>query len=178
MLVGETPLTTLVSPESLPGKGLEDDLPLQVQGIVSEYERAKIMGRSRRGKKHTAWRGSLNFMSNAPFGYCYISVHDGGGEARIEIIPEQAAPAKSTATPSGNCGLSKNAHDSPGQGVGVNENVEHVAILAGRLVAGDRLRIFSDLRDDGETGTSNCRVQRNWELRIQRFRWRARKIGL
>jgi len=27
--------------------------------------------------------------------------------------------------------------DSPGQGVGVNENVEHVAILTGRLVAGD-----------------------------------------
>jgi len=73
------------------GKSPEDDLLLQVQGIVSEYERAKIMERSRRGKKHTAQRGSLNVMSNAPFGYRYVTVHDGGGEARFETIPEQAA---------------------------------------------------------------------------------------
>ena len=72
------------------GKSPEDDLLLQVQGIVSEYERAKIMERSRRGKKHTAQRGSLNVMSNAPFGYRYITVHDGGGEARFEAIAEQA----------------------------------------------------------------------------------------
>jgi site-specific DNA recombinase len=72
------------------GKSSEDDLLLQVQGIVSEYERAKIMERSRRGKKHTAQRGSLNVMSNAPFGYRYIAVHNGEGEARFETIPEQA----------------------------------------------------------------------------------------
>jgi site-specific DNA recombinase len=72
------------------GKSPEGDLLLQVQGIVSEYERAKIMERSRRGKKHTAQRGSLNVMSNAPFGYRYITVHDGGGEARFEAIAEQA----------------------------------------------------------------------------------------
>jgi hypothetical protein len=51
------------------GQSPEDDLLLQVQGIVSEYERAKIMERSRRGKKHAAQRGSLNVMSHAPFGY-------------------------------------------------------------------------------------------------------------
>jgi len=73
------------------GKSPEDDLLLQVQGIVSEYERAKIMERSRRGKKHSAQRGSLNVMSQAPFGYRYVTVHDGGGEARFETIPEQAA---------------------------------------------------------------------------------------
>ncbi len=49
------------------------------------------MERSRRGKKHTAQRGSLNVMSNAPFGYHYINVHEGAGEARFETIPEQAA---------------------------------------------------------------------------------------
>ena len=48
------------------GQSPEDDLLLQVQGIVSEYERAKIMERSRRGKKHAAQRGSLNVMSHAP----------------------------------------------------------------------------------------------------------------
>jgi site-specific DNA recombinase len=30
-------------------------------------------------------------MSSAPFGHRYITVHDGGGEARFEMIPEQAA---------------------------------------------------------------------------------------
>jgi site-specific DNA recombinase len=71
------------------GQSPEDDLLLQVQGIVSEYERAKIMERSRRGKKHAAQRGSLNVMSNAPYGYRYITVHDGKGQARFETIPEQ-----------------------------------------------------------------------------------------
>jgi site-specific DNA recombinase len=33
------------------GQSPEDDLLLQVQGIVAEYEHAKIMERSRRGKK-------------------------------------------------------------------------------------------------------------------------------
>src|SRR5258708_11385488 len=48
------------------GQSPEDDLLLQGQGIVAEYERAKIMERSRRGKKHAALSGSLNVMSNAP----------------------------------------------------------------------------------------------------------------
>jgi len=72
------------------GQSPEDDLLLQVQGIVAEYERAKIMERSRRGKKHAAQRGSLNVMSNAPFGYRYVSVREGGGQARFEPVAEQA----------------------------------------------------------------------------------------
>jgi len=72
----------------------EDDLLLQVQGIVAEYERAKIMERSRRGKKHAAQRGSLNVMSCAPFGYRYVSVHDRGGQAQFEPIPEQTRVVK------------------------------------------------------------------------------------
>ena len=72
------------------GQSPEDDLLLQVQGVVAEYERAKIMERSRRGKKHAAQRGSLNVMSNAPYGYQYVTAHDGGGQARFEPIPEQA----------------------------------------------------------------------------------------
>jgi site-specific DNA recombinase len=72
------------------GQSPEDDLLLQVQGIVAEYERAKIMERSRRGKKHAAQGGSLNVMSNAPFGYRYVSVREGGGQARFEPVAEQA----------------------------------------------------------------------------------------
>lgn len=72
------------------GQSPEDDLLLQVQGIVAEYERAKIMERSRRGKKHAAQSGSLNVMSGAPFGYRYVSVRDGEGQARFEPVAEQS----------------------------------------------------------------------------------------
>jgi site-specific DNA recombinase len=76
------------------GQSPEDDLLLQVQGIVAEYERAKIMERSRRGKKHAAQRGSVNVMSGAPFGYRYVSVQEGGGQARFEPVAEQAHVVK------------------------------------------------------------------------------------
>jgi site-specific DNA recombinase len=72
------------------GKSPEDDLLLQVQGIVAEYERAKIMERSRRGKKHAAQNRSLNVMSRAPFGYRYVTVNEGGGQARFEPVPKHA----------------------------------------------------------------------------------------
>ena len=72
------------------GQSPEDDLLLQVQGIVAEYERAKIMERSRRGKKHAAQSGSVNVMSGAPFGYRYVSVREGDGQARFEPVAEQA----------------------------------------------------------------------------------------
>jgi site-specific DNA recombinase len=76
------------------GQSPEDDLLLQVQSIVAEYERAKIMERSRRGKKHAVQRGSVNVMSGAPFGYRYISVQEGGGQARFEPVAEQARVVK------------------------------------------------------------------------------------
>lgn len=72
------------------GQSPEDDLLLQVQGIVAEYELAKIMERSRRGKKHAAQNGSLNVMSGAPFGYRYVPVREGAGFARFEPVAEQA----------------------------------------------------------------------------------------
>lgn len=45
------------------GRTPEDDLLLQVQGLVAEYERAKILERSRRGKRHAARTGSVNERS-------------------------------------------------------------------------------------------------------------------
>jgi site-specific DNA recombinase len=48
------------------------------------------MERSRRGKRHAAQSGSLNVMSGAPFGYRYISIREGGGQARFELNAEQA----------------------------------------------------------------------------------------
>lgn len=67
------------------GQSPEDELLLQVQGMVAEYERAKILERSRRGKRHAAQTGSLNAFSNAPYGYTFISKHLTGGQVRMDI---------------------------------------------------------------------------------------------
>ncbi|MBM0744625.1 recombinase family protein [Phormidium sp. CLA17] len=72
------------------GDSPEDDLLLQVQGMVAEYERAKILERSRRGKRHAARSGSVNPLSGAPYGYHYIDTQQGNGQARYEVHPEQA----------------------------------------------------------------------------------------
>ena len=48
------------------GKTPEDHLLLQVQGMVAEYERAKIIERCRRGKLHAARHGSVNVLGGAP----------------------------------------------------------------------------------------------------------------
>jgi len=68
----------------------EDELLLQVQGMVAEYERAKILERSRRGKRHAAQVGNVTVLSGAPYGYRYVSKHEGGGKARYDIREEEA----------------------------------------------------------------------------------------
>jgi site-specific DNA recombinase len=68
----------------------EEDLLLQVQGMVAEYERAKILERSRRGKLHAARRGSLNVLGGAPYGYRYVGRREGGGEASYQVVEEEA----------------------------------------------------------------------------------------
>src|ERR687893_291148 len=70
------------------GLSPEDDLLLQVQGMVAEYERAKILERSRRGKRHAAREGAVSVLSGAPYGYRYIGKRDGGGCARYQINEE------------------------------------------------------------------------------------------
>ena len=50
----------------------EEELLLQMQGMIAEYERAKIIERHRRGKLHRAKGGSVNVLSTAPYGYIYI----------------------------------------------------------------------------------------------------------
>lgn len=44
------------------GESPEDELLLQVQGMIAEYERAKILERSRRGKRHKAQIGSVSVV--------------------------------------------------------------------------------------------------------------------
>jgi site-specific DNA recombinase len=50
----------------------EDQLLVQFQGMIAEYERARMLERSRRGKRHRARAGEVSVLSGAPYGYRYI----------------------------------------------------------------------------------------------------------
>src|SRR5487761_298560 len=54
------------------GTTAEDQLLVQFQGMIAEYERAQILERSRRGKRHRAQSGEVSVMSGAPYGYRYM----------------------------------------------------------------------------------------------------------
>ena len=66
----------------------EANLLLQMQGMISEYERAKILERNRRGKIHAAKRGSINVLASAPYGYYYIN-KSSTSDALYEINPDE-----------------------------------------------------------------------------------------
>jgi site-specific DNA recombinase len=72
------------------GDSPEDNLLLQLQGMFAEYERAKLLERSRRGKRHRAEAGAVSVLSRAPFGYRYVGREAGGGEARYDIDEDAA----------------------------------------------------------------------------------------
>jgi site-specific DNA recombinase len=54
----------------------EDQLLLQFQGMIAEYERAQILERSRRGKRHRAREGQVSVLGGAPYGYRYVRKSD------------------------------------------------------------------------------------------------------
>src|ERR687885_14590 len=70
------------------GHSPEDNLLLQLQGMFAEYERARMLERSRRGKRHLAQAGVVSVLSRAPYGYRYVS--RGTGAARFEVIEDKA----------------------------------------------------------------------------------------
>ena len=47
------------------GSTPEDELLVQFQGMIAEYERAQILERSRRGKRHRARQGEVSVLSGA-----------------------------------------------------------------------------------------------------------------
>lgn len=73
------------------GQTPEDTLLLQLQGMFVEYERARIVERSRRGKRHLAQAGAVSVLGRAPYGYRYIGRTAGGGTARFEVVEDKAA---------------------------------------------------------------------------------------
>src|SRR5712691_2233001 len=70
------------------GDSAEDQLLVQFQGMIAEYERAQILERSRRGKRHRAHSGEISVMSGAPYGYRYIRKTDEAPAAYIVHEPE------------------------------------------------------------------------------------------
>ncbi len=67
----------------------EDELLLQFQGMIAEYERAQIAERTRRGKLHRARSGSPAVLSGAPYGYRYVRKSE-DADARYEIVESEA----------------------------------------------------------------------------------------
>ena len=67
----------------------EDQLLVQFQGMIAEYERAQIAERSRRGKRHKAQQGVINVLSGAPYGYRYVRKTE-TSMAYYEVIETEA----------------------------------------------------------------------------------------
>jgi site-specific DNA recombinase len=71
------------------GSSAEDQLLVQFQGMIAEYERAQILERSRRGKRHRAQSGEVSVMSGAPYGYRYIRKTD-EAPAAYAVLEDEA----------------------------------------------------------------------------------------
>jgi site-specific DNA recombinase len=67
----------------------EDELMIQFQGMIAEYERAQIAERTRRGKAHRARAGLTNVLGGAPYGYRYVRRSE-SADARYEIVEDEA----------------------------------------------------------------------------------------
>ncbi len=65
----------------------EGNLMLQIQGAVAEFERAKILDRTRRGRKHAVKNGQM-LGSMSPYGYRFAPKGN-GKPARWEIEPRE-----------------------------------------------------------------------------------------
>lgn len=68
----------------------EEQLLVQLQGMIAEYERAQIAERTRRGKRHRAKGGLINVLCGAPYGYRYVKKSE-SSTAFYEVIEEEAS---------------------------------------------------------------------------------------
>jgi site-specific DNA recombinase len=80
---------TLVFLQAPSGETPEDRLLVQFQGMIAEYERAQILERHRRGKRHKARLGMVSVLSGAPYGYRYVRKSD-HAEAAYQVIEHEA----------------------------------------------------------------------------------------
>ena len=66
----------------------EDNLMLQIQGAIAEYERVKILDRMRRGMVHSVKNGQV-LSGGVPYGYRYIP-KSRTGKGCWEVNPDEA----------------------------------------------------------------------------------------
>ncbi|SRR5579883_922625 len=144
------------------GRGPEQDLLLQVQGMIAEYERAKILERCRRGKQHAARRGSVNVLAGAPYGYRYVGKHEGGGEARYQVVAEEARVVRKIFEWVGQerCSIGEVCRRLQRDGVPTRTGKS----------AWDRSVIWSYLRNPAYKGTAAFGKTRAGDLKPQRLR--------
>ena len=139
-----------------------ENLLVQIQGVIAEYERAKILDRSRRGKQHAARRGSVNVLSAAPYGYRYIRKQDGDGEARYQVLAEEARVARKIFEWVGR------EHCSMGE-VARRLKEENIPTRTGRPVW-DRATILAVLKNPAYKGTAAYGKTRVGPYKPQRLR--------
>jgi site-specific DNA recombinase len=69
-------------------KNKNNRLLVQMQGVIAEYERAKIIERTRRGRKHKLSTGqSIPYTGTAPYGYAIVR----HGDQKVVVIDEVQA---------------------------------------------------------------------------------------
>ena len=65
----------------------EANLLVQMQGVIAEYEREKILERTRRGRRYSASSGNVSVFGRAPYGYRYLRKSAENHKAKWEIAP-------------------------------------------------------------------------------------------
>jgi site-specific DNA recombinase len=69
----------------------EERMLLQVRGVFAEYERKKILERTRRGRLHRARQGAPPIWSNPPYGYRYLPRERNAGAGAVVLVEEVEA---------------------------------------------------------------------------------------
>jgi site-specific DNA recombinase len=121
----------------------EDQLLLQFQGMIAEYERAQIAERSRRGKRHRAHQGSINVLSGAPYGYRYVRKSDTAA-AYYEVLEAEAMVVRRVYAAYTQEGLSINA-------IAHRLNEEQIPTRTG-TTRGERSTVWGMLRNPAYRG--------------------------
>ena len=139
-----------------------ENLLIQVQGMIAEYERAKILERSRRGKQHAARRGSVNVLSGAPYGYRYIGKHEGDGEARYQVVANEARVVRKIFTWVGQdrCSIGEVCRRLKSEGVPTRTG----------KVAWDRSAVWGMLKNPAYKGTAAFGKTRSGPFKPQKLR--------
>jgi site-specific DNA recombinase len=87
----------------------ETNLLVQMQGVIAEYERDKILERTRRGRRYSAAAGNVSVFGGAPYGYQYIKRSGDQKRARWIIDPVESEHVRLIFQMVGNQGYSLGA---------------------------------------------------------------------